>query len=170
MFSNIFKRNFVTNSIIKLNNNNKSIIKLNNNNKSIINFNVYNKSIIDDIKKIGPYTYEAQWFFNMLNNPDSCDIIDGHSGLSHGYTNLITNVIKKKGYDDWKTKHVHLSFDEMNDLFFLKGLSQLGNILITHSFNSELLENFNAMRKKDNYTITKKTIDEIVILGRSIKL
>ena len=159
MFSNIIKRDIFT----------KSIIKLNNNNKSIINFNVYNKSIIDNIKKIGPYTFEAQRFFNMLENPDSCDIMNEHSGYSYGYTNLITNVIKKKGYDNWKTKHVHLSFKEMIDLFYFKGFPQLGNGLITNSFNSELLENFNTMRKKDNYTITKKTIDEIAILLRSMR-
>ena len=117
------------------------------------NANILHKIIVDDIKQIGPYTYEADWICNMIENEKSADEKDGHSGFSFGYTKLITDVINKDGFPNWKNNYVHLSFDNMFQIFYFKGFAKLGNKLITTSFDSDLLENFNKIHKHNNYDI-----------------
>ena len=105
-----------------------------------------------EIIKIGPYRseIEASWIIKMLEDGTYYKI---HSGFSHGYTKRISETITTDGFSNWKNNYVHLSFDDMIKLFYMKGYQKLGDILITTPFDNQLIRNFNETHKLNNYKI-----------------
>lgn len=134
---------------------------LSNTSKRFFSTNSLSKISIGDIKQIGPYTHEAKWIVNMIKYRNNFDMIeyrnnvdkDGHSDSSQMYTTEISNIISKYGFDDWKNKNVHISFDEILKLFYFKGYVRLANVLITTQFDECLIKEFNKTHKLYNYKL-----------------
>jgi hypothetical protein len=97
------------------------------------------KHLLSDISAIGPYRkeLEATWIVNMLQDKNNSS---DHSGFSYMYTETITNVITNVDYTNWKTNHIHLSFDDMFLMFYMNGFLRLGTKLISTPFNTELIK------------------------------
>ena len=125
--------------------------------KRFLSTNVSNH-LINDIKILGPYSYEARWIVNMIDNEKTADEKDGHSGSSYRYTKDIATVIKNDSYTNCKNNYVHLSFDDMLGLFYFTGFTRLGNKLITTPFDAYLIEEFNKTHKLNNYKIKESVI------------
>lgn len=115
--------------------------------------------LINDIKTLGPYSFEARWIVNMIDDEKTADEKDGHSSSSYRYTKDIATVIKTDSYIKWKNNYVHLSFDDMLRLFYFTNYYRLGNKLITTSFDESLIREFNKIHKLNNYKIKEADVE-----------
>ena len=135
--------------------------------------NLQQNDMAKKIESVGYNTNEAKWIVAIINaynkgfptdkllefsDVDKC----GHSGGSFSYSKTIANSIRTLGFEKWKNNCAHLSFKDMLEFFYFPGCAQLGNDLLSHSFESSVEKEALEKIRKTFSTATRE--DKIKLL------